>query len=896
MSTIIEIDTSSAIEEVIRLEKEIENYKKISKQLDDENKALVKGMQELESQGGGNTEQFRQMNQKLIENRKTLVENNAARSVLTNSVKNLNKQMESAYRLQNNENSSLNSMRKSLTDLRVIYDNLEDQESEYAKQVLSDIAAMNKSVSSQEEAQGIYSRSVGDYYRDLSKSTNQVKETTEGANKVTSALASSFSSMGVESKIAESGIKGMTIAQTGLEGATKLLNSVAEAGGIQAAANHVMDILREKQQQRLTAATAAQTAAQNANNIATKAAAVATYLWNAALAVNPIILIVAAVAALATGIGFLIKKISDNEKAQKSINKAIEDYEQLGQNREKTDQKIANSSAETARVLQESTDKEINAAKLRGASARELQIIQEKANIAKIKSDEAAATKSLEAAKSELAGKTKVIQTLEKNGKKLSNEQKKQLEDYKLAVQALNSQIDGLETSVKTFPQAVKNAETEAIVNEKDYAKERAKIAKDVEKVIEDVAVASIENQQKRAIVARQVAAKREIDEIKANENYTASQKKQLIIASEKSLKKDIAEIEATNAREEFNRRAKAIEDKLKLEVEQQKALNGDVEKMEIDAENVRYANILKANDMQVADKKLTQLELENLENEHNAKIKGIKTKAEKDRQNIERLAVENAYAEKRNALIQAQADESEFTRLHLEQLNKQRAKLNREDFENEEEYKSAVLELDKNITEEQLSLIQQVADSQAAQLSAFGELFGATSDLLSELGGEMGAFGNFSKALAMTEIMINMAKGIAGAISGAMTLPAPANIAAVAAGIAAVTAGIASAKKTLSSAGNIPKYAHGGFISGSSKSGDKVPIMANSGELVLNAEQQRIFEVIGNQNATIDYELMYGAFSRAISEMKPPTMVYSEFVDFQNNLATFDENSKIKM
>ena len=159
-----------------------------------------------------------------------------------------------------------------------------------------------------------------------------------------------------------------------------------------------------------------------------------------------------------------------------------------------------------------------------------------------------------------------------------------------------------------------------------------------------------------------------------------------------------------------------------------------------------------------------------------------------------------------------------------------------------------------------------------------------------------MGAFGNFSKALAMTEIMINMAKGISGAISGAMTLPAPANIAAVAAGIAAVTAGIASAKKVWNSAGNVPKYAHGGFVGGNIKSGDKVPIMANSGELVLNAEQQRIFEVIGNQNATIDYELLYGAFSRAISEMPNPTMVYSEFAEFQSNLAIFDENSKIKM
>ena len=146
-----------------------------------------------------------------------------------------------------------------------------------------------------------------------------------------------------------------------------------------------------------------------------------------------------------------------------------------------------------------------------------------------------------------------------------------------------------------------------------------------------------------------------------------------------------------------------------------------------------------------------------------------------------------------------------------------------------------------------------------------------------------------------MMDILINSAKAISGAVSGAMTLPYPGNIVAVASGISAVASGIASAKKVLASAGNVPKYAHGGFVGGNIKSGDKIPIMANSGELILNTEQQKIFEQIGNQNTAIDYELMYSSFSRAIGEMKQPTMVYSEFVEFQKNLAIFDENAKIK-
>ena len=895
MSTIIEIDTSSAIEEVIRLEKEIENYKKLSKQIEDENKELVKGMKELAEQGGSNSEQFKQMNQKLIENRKTLVENNAARSVLTNSVKNLNKQMESAYRLQNNENTSLNSMRKSLTDLRVIYDNLEDQESEYAKQVLSDIAEMNEKVKSQEEAQGIYSRNVGDYYRNLSKSTNQVKETTEGANKVTSALASSFSSMGVESKIAESGIKGMTIAQTGLEGATKLLNSVAEAGGVQMAINTALEKLRTKQQERQVAATAAQTAAQTANTLATKAAAVATWLWNAALAANPIILIATGVAALAAGIGILIKKLSDNKKIQDQINQSMKDYEKIGEERQATDKRIATNSEKVAQKLSDLTDDELNNAKLRGASARELQQIQERANVEKLKNEQKTAQQMLASANLELSQKKAVVSSLEKMGKKLSDEQKQQLEDYKKGIKDLAGEIPNLELAVNAFPQALENAETEALLNSREYAKERAKIAKDVEKVIEDTAVNAIENSQKKAIESRKLSAQREIEDIKSNTEYSASQKAKLIKASEARLAQDLANINQTNAQAEFQRQAKAIEDNLRLKIDGQKKLNKSAETLETEAENTRYANLLKANELRKKEEQYSALELENLEKEHQNKLTEISVNAEKDRRNIERLAVENEYFEKETKLMEAMASESELSKLHLKQLNDDKNSLRREDFANEESYKRAILEVDRKIFDEQQNLLKTQASEREAVADAYASTFGALSELTSELGGEMSAFGAFSKGLAMMEIMINSAKAISGAVSGAMTLPYPANLAAVATGIASVTTGIASAKKVLSSAGNVPKYAHGGFVGGNIKSGDKIPIMANSGELILNTEQQKIFEQIGNQNTSIDYELMYSSFSRAIGEMKQPTMVYSEFVEFQKNLAIFDENAKIK-
>ena len=376
---------------------------------------------------------------------------------------------------------------------------------------------------------------------------------------------------------------------------------------------------------------------------------------------------------------------------------------------------------------------------------------------------------------------------------------------------------------------------------------------------------------------------------------YSASQKAKLVKASEARLAQDLANINQTNAQAEFQRQAKAIEDNLRLKIDGQKKLNKSAETLETEAENTRYANLLKANELRKKEEQYSALELENLEKEHQNKLTEISVNAEKDRRNIERLAVENEYFEKETKLMEAMASESELSKLHLKQLNDDKNSLRREDFANEESYKRAILEVDRKIFDEQQNLLKTQASEREAYMTAYADTFGALSDLTSELGGEMSAFGAFSKGLAMMEIMINSAKAISGAVSGAMTLPYPANLAAVATGIAAVTTGISSAKKVLSSAGNVPKYAHGGFVGGNIKSGDKIPIMANSGELILNTEQQKIFEQIGNQNTSIDYELMYSSFSRAIGEMKQPTMVYSEFVEFQKNLAIFDENAKIK-
>lgn len=80
-------------------------------------------------------------------------------------------------------------------------------------------------------------------------------------------------------------------------------------------------------------------------------------------------------------------------------------------------------------------------------------------------------------------------------------------------------------------------------------------------------------------------------------------------------------------------------------------------------------------------------------------------------------------------------------------------------------------------------------------------------------------------------------AAAITGAAASASTIPVLGWINAIAA-VAALTAAFA----------NMPKFADGGIVGGSSFAGDRVPILANSGEMMLNDKQQRnLFNMLNN-------------------------------------------------
>ncbi len=193
------------------------------------------------------------------------------------------------------------------------------------------------------------------------------------------------------------------------------------------------------------------------------------------------------------------------------------------------------------------------------------------------------------------------------------------------------------------------------------------------------------------------------------------------------------------------------------------------------------------------------------------------------------KLDRERAYFERQRE-IQEEARNYELERVNQSTLSEQAKFDARMSIEQTYQAKSNQLQLDfakksielsKKEEEEQRKLRQQ-------KIAAASQLFGALADLAS-LGGQQ-SFGAF-KALAVAESIT------AGYLAVQRTLasgPWPANA------IAATAIGIQAAANTAKIvAQQPPAFASGGIVPGNSYVGDRVAARVNSGEMILNRQQQ---------------------------------------------------------
>lgn len=189
-------------------------------------------------------------------------------------------------------------------------------------------------------------------------------------------------------------------------------------------------------------------------------------------------------------------------------------------------------------------------------------------------------------------------------------------------------------------------------------------------------------------------------------------------------------------------------------------------------------------------------------------------------------------------------------------------------------------------------------ADTIQETASGISDSFGSISDIYKTMAEdetkseeERAEAARKAKTWAGLQIAANAGTAVAKGVSSAMDQPFPANLGAIATTLAAVLAAIAQAKALAAES-----HAGGGVVGnafvGATMGADNTVINARKGELVINAEQQRRLYDIANGGAPSS---IAASLAAALRNMPSPTLVYSEFSDFQRGIINLDESQKLR-
>lgn len=261
-----------------------------------------------------------------------------------------------------------------------------------------------------------------------------------------------------------------------------------------------------------------------------------------------------------------------------------------------------------------------------------------------------------------------------------------------------------------------------------------------------------------------------------------------------------------------------------------------------------------------------------------------------------------------------AEENSAEMLELQLQELElQQQAELENTILNEEEKYlivekyeklkQALVAETAKKNEEQATQMKMQLSASLQMMAKNASSAFGQMSELLEGYGEENEKASKAAKAFALMQLATDQAisisqtaRAMVEAVQGATQAAAstgplaPVMLAVYIAEmvglvLGAVAGQVASIKqaKTILSGDN--KFESGGIVGGTSFRGDKVVAHVNSGEMILNREQQtRLFDM-ANLGGGFDYSGLATALTQAVASLPSPTLQYQEFKDFQNSV-----------
>lgn len=224
--------------------------------------------------------------------------------------------------------------------------------------------------------------------------------------------------------------------------------------------------------------------------------------------------------------------------------------------------------------------------------------------------------------------------------------------------------------------------------------------------------------------------------------------------------------------------------------------------------------------------------------------------------------------------------------------------------FENEEEYNAAVQEAQQGLT----NSIENQIRTRVKSIGEFGNSLKSIGDALGYFADESQEAAKAQKAFTFAGIIMNQAQAVAEGglavakgIESAAAIPFPANIPAILSVvsqigglIATVMSTIGQAKQIFSSA-DAGKFATGGVVGGESYTGDNLIAHVNSGEGIYTGKQANTIlqQIANNPVSGNNIEELTAAFRSAVENVHP-TLVYSEFGEFEKEVTTYEELAKV--
>lgn len=322
-------------------------------------------------------------------------------------------------------------------------------------------------------------------------------------------------------------------------------------------------------------------------------------------------------------------------------------------------------------------------------------------------------------------------------------------------------------------------------------------------------AATKMAEQQKAEAEALEEAKQKEFEEVRKAEDELLK-----LITDEREKQRKQVEVSYNRQIEDLHTR---LQTETNLTVAAQQAINTQITALEQQ----------KQNDLKALSDEALQEELTRKQEEFNTLLE---QEQEQIQIRFETLLEQNTDNEQAKLEIELQQKQAELDA--LQQL----------EGESQEAFNLRKLKAQNAYNAQKKKLNDYEVQQEQAKLQAISTITGSLSSLFDTLGENNRAFAILSKTLALAEIAINTGKAIAAGTAQAMSVPFPANLAAIATTIATVMANITTAINTVKSA----KFATGGLVTGpGTGTSDSIPAMLSNGESVMTARTTSMFAPI---------------------------------------------------